>query len=107
MEDLINTATIVVGLSAFCIAGYIMAMRDFRPKEVSEDADLGEDLEEVEPVVSRRELTLSELGLTDFDDIASLPADQQRRLKMEQHVRDFGRSNPEDVAAIIRSWLAG
>ena len=107
MEELINTATIVVGLSAFCIAGYIMACRDFRPKQVSDREGFGEELEEAEPLVSQRELTLSELGITDFDDFASLPADQQRRLKMEKYVRDFSRSNPEDVAAVIRSWLQG
>ena len=107
VDDLITTLTVVFGLCSFCVAGYIMAVMDFRPKKVSDQKEAEKDLELVEPVVSSQELTLSQLGISQFGDISSLPADQQRRLKMEEHVRNFSQTNPEDVAGIIRSWLSG
>ena len=84
-----------------------MAVMDFRPKRVTEDEGAREELEPIEPVVSTREMTLAELGISQFGDISALPPEQQRRLKMEEHVRNYGMTNPEEVAAIIRSWLSG
>ena len=107
VDDLATTLTVVFGLLSFCVAGYIMAVMDFRPKRVTEDEGAREELEPIEPVVSTREMTLAELGISQFGDISALPPEQQRRLKMEEHVRNYGMTNPEEVAAIIRSWLSG
>jgi len=107
MDDLFTLLTVIVGLLSFCVAGYIMAVMDFRPKEVSRDEEASEAMDLAEPVISSREMSLSELGISRFGDLASLPPDQQRRLKMEEHVREYSSTNPQDVATVIRSWLQG
>lgn len=61
----------------------------------------------IEPVTDAKELTLSQLGLAHFGDIASLPAEEQRRLKMQEHVVNYAAEKPEEVAAIIKAWLSG
>ncbi len=83
---------------------YIFFQRAFAPPEVEE-----EELEEevpIEPVTEAKELTLSQLGLAEFGDIASLPAEEQRRLKMQEHVINYAAEKPEEVAAIIKAWLS-
>ena len=76
----------------------------FAPPEIE-----GEEMEEVpiEPVTETKELSLSQLGLAEFGDIASLPAEEQRRLKMQEHVINYASEKPEEVAAIIKAWLTG
>ncbi len=84
---------------------YVFFQRAFRPPEVEE-----EELEEevpIEPVTEAKELTLAQLGLSEFGDIASLPAEEQRRLKMQEHVINYAAEKPEEVAAIIKAWLSG
>ena len=81
---------------------YKYLQRAFAPKPIEEEA-----VEEVpiEPVTESRELTLAQLGLAEFGDIASLPAEEQRRLKMQEHVVRYAQEKPEEVAAIIKAWL--
>ncbi len=81
---------------------YKYLQKAFAPKPIEE-----EPIEEVpiEPVTESRELTLAQLGLAEFGDIASLPAEEQRRLKMQEHVVQYAQEKPEEVAAIIKAWL--
>nr|HQH73762.1 hypothetical protein [bacterium] len=58
------------------------------------------------PVSEAKELSLSQLGLSEFGDIASLPAEEQRRLKMQEHVIHYAAEKPDEVAAIIKAWLS-
>ncbi|MBI1389410.1 MAG: flagellar M-ring protein FliF [bacterium] len=83
---------------------YLFFQRAFAPAEIEE-----EEMEEevpIEPVTEARELTLQQLGLAEFGDIANLPAEEQRRLKMQEHVINYAAEKPEEVAAIIKAWLA-
>lgn len=83
---------------------YIFFQSAFAPPEVAVEEE--EEIP-IEPVTEAKELTLSQLGLAEFGDIASLPAEEQRRLKMQEHVINYASEKPEEVAAIIKAWLSG
>ncbi|MDX9753119.1 MAG: flagellar basal-body MS-ring/collar protein FliF [bacterium] len=84
---------------------YTFFQRAFAAKEV--EHEISEEEVPIEPVTEARELSLSQLGLSEFGDIASLPAEEQRRLKMQEHVINYASEKPEEVAAIIKAWLSG
>lgn len=83
---------------------YIFFQRAFATPEL--EVDSMEEEVPIEPVTEAKELTLSQLGLAEFGDIASLPAEEQRRLKMQEHVINYAAEKPEEVAAIIKAWLS-
>lgn len=83
---------------------YIFFQSAFAPPEVAPEEE--EEIP-IEPVTEAKELSLSQLGLAEFGDIASLPAEEQRRLKMQEHVINYASEKPEEVAAIIKAWLSG
>ncbi len=103
-QRLIRSVLPVIALAVIAVLAWLFFQRAFQPKPVEE-----EEVEEVpiEPVTETRELTLAQLGLAEFGDIASLPAEEQRRLKMQEHVISFAQEKPEEVAAIIKAWLSG
>lgn len=82
---------------------YVFFQRAFAPPEAEEEGD--EEIP-IEPVSEAKELTLSQLGLAEFGDIASLPAEEQRRIKMQEHVINYAAEKPEEVASIIKAWLS-
>ncbi|MEW6237688.1 MAG: flagellar basal-body MS-ring/collar protein FliF [Candidatus Omnitrophota bacterium] len=82
---------------------YIFFQRAFAPPEIEEEM---EEEVPIEPITDSRELTLSQLGLAEFGDIASLPAEEQRRIKMQEHVINYAAEKPEEVAQIIKAWLS-
>ena len=86
------------------VLAYLFFQKAFAPKPIEEG-----EAEEVpiEPVTEPRELSLAQLGLAEFGDITSLPAEEQRRLKMQEHVISYAQEKPEEVAAIIKAWLSG
>lgn len=92
----------VIVLAAVFWLLFKYVQKAFAPKPIEE-----EPVEEVpiEPVTESRELTLAQLGLAEFGDIASLPAEEQRRLKMQEHVIRYAQEKPEEVAGIIKAWL--
>lgn len=95
----------LVLLMALGYFAYIFFQRAFATPEI-----LPEEMEEevpIEPVTEAKELSLAQLGLAEFGDIASLPAEEQRRLKMQEHVINYAAEKPEEVAAIIKAWLSG
>jgi flagellar M-ring protein FliF len=100
----VRTALPLIALAILVGLGYMFFQRAFAPKPIEE-----EEVEEIpiEPVTESRELTLAQLGLAQFGDIASLPAEEQRRLKMQEHVISYAQEKPEEVAAIIKAWLSG
>ncbi len=106
-----NVMTIVrsliplVLLFALGYFAYMFFQRAFRAAEVEEEVE--EEEVPIEPVTEAKELTLSQLGLSEFGDIASLPAEEQRRLKMQEHVINYAAEKPEEVAGIIKAWLSG
>ena len=81
---------------------YKYLQRAFAPKPIEE---VPAEEVPIEPVTESRELTLAQLGLAEFGDIASLPAEEQRRLKMQEHVVRYAQEKPEEVSAIIKAWL--
>ncbi len=81
---------------------YIFFQRAFAPEDIEEEEE--EEIP-IEPVTEAKKLTLSQLGLAEFGDVASLPAEEQRRLKMQEHVINYAAEKPEEVAAIIKAWL--
>ena len=94
---------------------YTYAVWDFRPKYlfprgrrgevwVSPEGEAGTGLG-FEPVERRRELTQRELGIAEFGDKAMLSPEEQRRLKMHEHVHGYVRMNPEEATNVIKSWL--
>ncbi len=58
-----------------------------------------------EEVPLGREFSLSELGIRSPEDIAALPAEEQRRIKLQTQVTDWAKVNPAKVAGIIKTWL--
>ncbi len=48
----------------------------------------------------------SKSALEDFMDIEELPPEEQQKLKMQKHVINYMAEKPEDVASIIKYWLA-
>ncbi|HOJ58913.1 MAG TPA: flagellar basal-body MS-ring/collar protein FliF [bacterium] len=82
---------------------YYLFQRAFAPSEREEGVQ--EEIP-IEPVSEAKELSLSQLGLSEFGDIASLPAEEQRRLKMQEHVIHYAAEKPDEVAAIIKAWLS-
>lgn len=110
-ERMIATATSIVQsmiplilLFALGYFAYIFFQRAFAPPEVMEE-EITDEIP-IEPVSEAKELTLSQLGLAEFGDIASLPAEEQRRIKMQEHVINYAAEKPEEVATIIKSWLS-
>lgn len=93
----------LVLLLALGYFAYMFFLRAFAPPEVEEEM---EEEVPIEPVTEAKELTLAQLGLAEFGDIASLPAEEQRRLKMQEHVINYAAEKPEEVAAIIKAWLS-
>jgi flagellar biosynthesis/type III secretory pathway M-ring protein FliF/YscJ len=106
-SDLVTSLTVVFGLLSVCLAGYITALMDFRPKEAKPGEEPHEEMEAAVPETTARGLSLSELGIFKLGDMSPLDAEGQRRLKMAEHVRIYSQRNPEDVAGVIRSWLSG
>lgn len=104
ITSIIKTILPLILLFALGYFVYIFFQSAFAPPEIT-----AEEEEEVpiEPVTEAKELTLSQLGLAEFGDIASLPAEEQRRLKMQEHVINYAAEKPEEVAAIIKAWLSG
>lgn len=110
-ERMIATATSIVQsmiplilLFALGYFAYVFFQRAFAPPEVMEE-EITDEIP-IEPVSEAKELTLSQLGLAEFGDIASLPAEEQRRIKMQEHVINYAAEKPEEVATIIKSWLS-
>lgn len=110
-ERMIATATSIVQsmiplilLFALGYFAYIFFQRAFAPPDVLEE-EITDEIP-IEPVSEAKELTLSQLGLAEFGDIASLPAEEQRRIKMQEHVINYAAEKPEEVATIIKSWLS-
>ncbi len=103
ITSIIKTILPLVLLFALGYFVYIFFQSAFAPPEI----DMEEEEEiPIEPVTEAKELTLSQLGLAEFGDIASLPAEEQRRLKMQEHVINYAAEKPEEVAAIIKAWLS-
>jgi flagellar M-ring protein FliF len=107
-ESLASIVKSLIPLLLLAALGYF-AFTFFQKAFMSKDAtqDIVEEEIPIEPVTEAKELTLSQLGLSEFGDIASLPAEEQRRLKMQEHVVNFASEKPEEVAAIIKAWLSG
>ena len=86
---------------------YHLAWNDFTPKRATggEEFSLVEPVS-VEPVKRRREYTNRELGIYDIDDIGALPTEEQRRLKMEEIIREYSINAPEETATVIKGWLS-
>ncbi|MFH1738882.1 MAG: flagellar basal-body MS-ring/collar protein FliF [bacterium] len=103
-QKVIKSVLPVIALGVIAVLGFLFFQKAFAPKPIED-----EELEEVpiEPVTETREMTLAQLGLAEFGDIASLPAEEQRRLKMQEHVISYAQEKPEEVAAIIKAWLSG
>ena len=92
-------------LLALAYFAYTFFQKAFAPKDA--DLEMVEEEIPIEPVTEARELSLSQLGLSEFGDVASLPAEEQRRLKMQEHVINYASEKPDEVAAIIKAWLSG
>ncbi len=90
-------------LAALSYFAYVFFQRAFAPAEIEHEE---EEEVPIEPVTEAKELSLSQLGLAEFGDIASLPAEEQRRVKMQEHVINYAAEKPEEVAAIIKAWLS-
>ncbi len=101
--SIIKTILPLVLLFALGYFVYIFFQSAFAPPEIEMEEE--EEIP-IEPVTEAKELTLSQLGLAEFGDIASLPAEEQRRLKMQEHVINYAAEKPEEVAAIIKAWLS-
>lgn len=99
----IQTMLPLILLVSVGFLAYLFFQRAFAPEEIEVEE---EEEVPIEPVTEAKELTLSQLGLAEFGDIASLPAEEQRRLKMQEHVINYAQEKPEEVAAIIRAWLS-
>lgn len=99
----VQTLLPLILLLAVGYLAYLFFQRAFAPPEIDED-ELEEEVP-IEPVTETRELSLQQLGLAEFGDIANLPAEEQRRIKMQEHVVNYAAEKPEEVAAIIKAWL--
>jgi flagellar M-ring protein FliF len=103
ITSIIKTILPLVLLFALGYFVYIFFQSAFAAPEIEMEEE--EEIP-IEPVTEAKELTLSQLGLAEFGDIASLPAEEQRRLKMQEHVINYAAEKPEEVAAIIKAWLS-
>ncbi len=103
LGNIFRTLLPLVLLLAVGYLAYLFFQRAFAPPEVEQD-ELEEEVP-IEPVTETRELSLQQLGLAEFGDIANLPAEEQRRIKMQEHVINYAAEKPEEVAAIIKAWL--
>ena len=103
-QRIIRSVLPIIGLAIIGILAYLFFQKAFVAKPIEE-----EEVEEVpiEPVTEPRELSLAQLGLAEFGDITSLPAEEQRRLRMQEHVISYAQEKPDEVAAIIKAWLGG
>jgi len=94
----------VVALAILGLLAYLFFQRSFASRAAEQKA---REETPIEPVTEARELTLAQLGLADWGDITSLPPEEQRRLKMQEHVISYAQEKPDEVASIIKSWLTG
>lgn len=64
-----------------------------------------EEESEVTRTLSSRELSLAELGIRSPEDIAQLPPEDQRRIKLQGQLKDWAKEKPDRVARILKSWM--
>jgi len=107
LGDLIGTVAVVIGLLGVCVGGYFLALRGLRPKQLRVREQPRKERETVPPKTPGRELTATELGLSELGSNSALSPEEQRRLKMEEQVRNFSQIKPEDAAELVRRWLRG
>ncbi len=92
------------------LIGYWLAWTDFKPTKVTQDEYFNFTPKQVhdvfEPAKKLRELNRHELGIHDIDDTGALPAEDQKRLRMEEIIREFSSASPEETANIIKGWLS-
>ena len=103
LGNVFRTLLPLILLLAVGYLAYLFFQRAFAPAAIEEEEI--EDEVPIEPVTETRELSLQQLGLAEFGDIANLPAEEQRRIKMQEHVINYAAEKPEEVAAIIKAWL--
>lgn len=109
-----------VGVFGLFLFIYRYAVNNFKPKHLypervragrSGRGERGSDeLEDpafqIEPVASHNPMTARELGIAEFGDVGALSDEEQRRIKLREHVHNFVESKPEEAASIVRSWLS-
>lgn len=109
VAELAYYALPIGGLFSIFLVGYWLAWTDFKPTKVKKDEYFHINPKHTqdffEPVKTTRALTGRELGIHDIDDTGALPAEAQRRLRMEEIIRDFSSLSPEETANIIKGWL--
>lgn len=97
----LGMAAILVGLALLL---WYNSARTLRLQQRRAQAEMERALAETR---ARREgLSLLELGIGEVSDISQLPPEEQRRIKLAQKVEEFCNTKPEEVAAIVKTWLA-
>ncbi len=107
LVDTLFSLAPIAFLSIVIIIGYYFAWTDFKPKKI----DANEDFNiQFEPVThynpKRRELTNTELGIHDFDNIGALSKEDQRRLKMQESIKQYSQESPQEAANVVKNWLS-
>ncbi len=109
-----------VGVFGLFLAIYTFAVNDFKPKDLYPERvragqsgrgmrgsdDVDDSAFSIEPVASHRPMSARELGIAEFGDVGALSDEEQRRIKLREHVHNFVESKPEEAASIVRSWLS-
>lgn len=93
---------------------YAFAVWDFQPKYLfprsrrtrkSNGKTRIESTNDFEDIVKPRALTEWELGIDRIGNLAVLSPEEQRRLKLHEHIQNYARDKPEDAAQVIKQWL--
>lgn len=109
--DLLTESLISVVFMAFLTVaiaiGYYFAWTDFKPKRIDADEEYGLSWKPVtESPIRKRALSDSQLGLYDIDTVAALSPSEQRRLKMEDKIRQYVQESPDEAANVLKGWLS-
>lgn len=104
--DILYTLLPLAVLSVAIAIGYYFAWTDFRPKQVLADESFSSHVKPITDFSPRsRALSNRELGLHEIGDSAGLSSFDQRRLKMEEMIRQYSQESPDEAAGVIKGWL--
>jgi len=104
--DILYTLLPLAVLSVAIAIGYYFAWTDFRPKQALADESFTCRVRPISAFSpSSRALSDQELGLHEIGDSAGLSSFDQRRLKMEEKIRQYSQESPDEAASVIKGWL--
>jgi len=102
-DEVVRTALPVAGLVVLVIVAAVMLFISMRRPVVTKGPIPKAVIQEARKAP---ELSAAELGIVDVESVGTLPPEEQRRIKLKEQIVLFAEQKPQEVAQIIKTWLA-